>query len=232
MRTPRDRAIPRPEPGHLHETRVFYDTIAEDYARHFATTLQDRPLDRALLAGFAELAQTINAGPIADLGCGPGHITAHLHQHGVDVFGVDLSSATVDLARRTHPGLSFRHGSMTDLEIADGALGGIVAWYSIIHLPPDQLPTVFAEFYRLLAGHGHLLLAFQVGDEILQIAQPFGHPVSLGFRRLAPDRIDELLRQTGFKVDARLVREPIGEEKVAQGFLVAHKPTRTSGAPA
>jgi len=48
---------------------------------------------------------------------------------------------------------------MTALELPDGGLAGIVAWYSIIHTPPEHLPSVFAELFRVLAPGGHLALA-------------------------------------------------------------------------
>jgi SAM-dependent methyltransferase len=54
---------------------------------------------------------------------------------------------------------------MRALDVATDALGGVVAWYSIIHTPPDRLPVVFSEFHRVLRPGGHLLVAFQVGDE-------------------------------------------------------------------
>ncbi|WP_443314049.1 hypothetical protein [Streptomyces sp. 8N616] len=59
------------------------------------------------------------------------------------------------------------------------------------------MPEVFDEFHRVLAPGGHLLLAFQAGDEPLHLTQPFGHPVSLDFHRRQPDHIAELLRQAG-----------------------------------
>jgi hypothetical protein len=115
---------------------------------------------------------------------------------------------------------------MTALDLTDGALGGIVAWYSIIHTPPERLPVVFAELHRVLALGGHLLLAFQVGDEPLHLEQPLGHAVSLDFHRWLPDRVAELLRQAGLVVDARIVREPDETESVQQAHLLAHKPEK------
>jgi SAM-dependent methyltransferase len=214
------------EPSHLSTTQAFYDAIAVDYAERFKTELEAKPLGRAMLAAFAELVQAAGAGPVADLGCGPGRVTAYLHSLGLTVFGVDLSPAMVALASQAHPGLRFDEGSMTALDLTDGALGGIVAWYSIIHTPPERLPVVFAEFHRALAPGGHLLLAFQVGDEPLHLEQPFGHAVSLDFHRLSPDRVTDLLRQAGFVVDARLLREPDETEKVQQAHLLARKPEK------
>lgn len=212
------------EPSDLLTTRTFYDTIAADYADLFKSDLDGKPLDRAMLGAFAELVREGGvAGPVADLGCGPGWGTAYLHRLGLDVFGVDLSPGMLAVARREHPELRFDEGSMTGLDLPDGALGGIVAYYSLIHTPAERLPAVLVEFQRLLAPGGHLLVAFQVGDEPVRVAEPFGHPVSLGFRRLSPDEIAGLLDGAGFAVRARQVREPEGREKVPQAFLLARK---------
>ncbi|MEN8650987.1 class I SAM-dependent methyltransferase [Streptomyces sp. 21So2-11] len=214
------------EPDFLDATRVFYDAVAVDYAERFREELGVRPLDRAMLAGFAEFVRADGGGTVADLGCGPGQVTGQLRDLGLTVFGVDLSPQMIEVARRAHPELRFDVGSMTDLDLPDGSLGGIVAWYSIIHVPQERLPEVLAEFQRALAPGGHLLLAFQVGDEPLHVAQPLGHPVSLDFQRLQPDHIVGLLSQAGLVVRARLVREP-GDgntERTQQAFLLARKP--------
>ncbi|WP_084590043.1 class I SAM-dependent methyltransferase [Lentzea albidocapillata] len=142
--------------------------------------LDTRPLERAMLAAFAELAD----GPVADLGCGPGHLTAHLHSLGLDAFGLDLSPAMIALAREAHPELRFDQGSMTALDLADGVLGGILAFYSVIHMPPDELPAVFAEFFRVLAPGGHLLLGFYAGDD--PEPQEFDHKVTLAYHEPSP----------------------------------------------
>ena len=99
-----------------------------------------------------------------------------------------------------------------------------LAFSSIIHIPPDLLPVVFAEFHRVLAPGGHLLLAFQVGDERRHITQGYGHDVSLYAYLSPPQRVADLLTQAGFAVRARLVREPDGREKHPQAVLLARKP--------
>jgi SAM-dependent methyltransferase len=212
------------DPSYLHTTRAAYDAVAADYAEHFRTELEAKPLGRAMLAAFAELVRATGAGPVADVGCGPGRVTAHLHSLGLTAFGVDLSPGMVAVARRAHPDLRFDEGSMTALDLPDGAVRGIVAWYSIIHIPPERLPAAFGEFRRVLAPGGRLLLAFQVGDEALHLTEGFGHAISLDFYRLSPDRVAGLLEQAGFVVDARLLREPDETEKVPQAHLLARMP--------
>jgi SAM-dependent methyltransferase len=210
------------EPTYLSATRAAYDTVAASYAELLHHELAASPFDRAMLGTFAELVQT-EAGPVADIGCGPGRITAHLDSLGLAAFGIDLSPQMVEVSRRTYPHLRFDEGSMSALDLEDGSLSGVVAWYSIIHTPPELLPGVFAEFDRVLAPRGHLLLAFQVGDEPRHIKQAYGHTISLDAYRLSPDRISDLLSQAGFVTFARLVRDPSGLEKSPQAYLLAAK---------
>jgi SAM-dependent methyltransferase len=211
------------EPSYLRATRAAYDTVAADYARILTAEPPEAPLDLAMLAEFAQLVQAADAGQVADLGCGPGRITAHLCSLGLTAFGIDLSPEMVAIARRTYPHLRFDEGSMTELALGDGAVGGIVAWYSIIHTPPELLPVVFAEFHRVLSPGGHLLLAFQAGDERVHIEQGYGHAVSLDAYRRSPDLVAELLSQAGLVVRARLLREPGPNEKVPQACLLARR---------
>ncbi|MFE4799500.1 class I SAM-dependent methyltransferase [Streptomyces sp. NPDC056708] len=215
------------EATYLHSTRTAYDTVAVDYERLVRNELNAKPLDRAMLAAFSELVQAPGIGPVADLGCGPGRITAHLHSQGVDAFGIDLSPEMIAVARRTHPGLRFDEGSMTALDLEDDVLGGIVAWYSTVHTPPELLPTVFAECHRVLAPGGHMLLAFKVGDQRRHLDQAYGHELSLDVYWMSPDRVADLMSEAGLVLDARMIREPDESEKPRQGrqaFFLTHKP--------
>ncbi|MEU7629873.1 class I SAM-dependent methyltransferase [Nocardia sp. NPDC049220] len=202
-------------------TRAGYDGVAQLYADLFKHNLESRALDRAMLAAFAESVADLSSGPVADLGCGPGQVAAHLATLGAEVFGIDLSARMVALARAEFPHLSFDQGSMERLSIDDGALGGIVAWYSLIHLPPDRVPMVFREFHRVLADHGHVLLAFQTAD-LPDTVEAFDHKVARAYR-WAPKRLARLLTDAGFTVIARMVREPRPDERFGQAFLLASK---------
>ncbi|OXM73767.1 MULTISPECIES: class I SAM-dependent DNA methyltransferase [Amycolatopsis] len=202
-------------------TRAAYDTVAIDYAKTLEDNLAQSPMDRAMLGVFAEHVLA-DGGQVADVGCGPGRITIHLDSLGVPVFGIDLSPGMVAEARRRYPHLRFEIGAMAELDLPDDSLGGLLAWYSIIHTPPELLPSVFAEFARVLVPGGHLLMAFQVGDERKRVEQAYGHAVSADAYRLPPDRIADLLAQAGFSVTARTVRDPAHElESVPQAYLLA-----------
>ncbi len=214
------------EPAYLSSTRQAYDTVAADYAELLRDELDTKPLDRAMLAAFAELVRTPETGEVADLGCGPARITAHLRDLGVNAFGIDLSPEMVAIARRTYPGLRFEEGTMTALNLADEAVGGAVAWYSTVHTPPAVLPTVFAEIHRVLAPGGHFLIAFKAGDEHRHAQRGYGHELSLDIYWTPPELIAELLTGSGLVLDARLIREPDDTEKPRSGpqaFFLAHR---------
>src|SRR3954470_11224930 len=132
----------------LDDTRKSYDTVAESYADRLRGALAREPFQRGVLALFAELVRAAGTGPVADVGCGPGRITGYLHGAGLDVFGIDLSPAMIDLARQDHPGLRFEVGSMTSLDLVGESLTGLLAWFSLIHVPDEAIPTVLAEFHR------------------------------------------------------------------------------------
>jgi len=212
--------------GELAAIRESYDTVAADYADLLRGNLAEQPYDRAVLGLFAELLAGAGGGPVADVGCGPGRITAHLAGLGLEAFGMDLSPAMIAIARRDHPGLRFQVGSMTDLALADGSLGGLLGWYSLIHLPDEVIPGVLAHFHRALRPGGLVLLAFQVGDESRFKTSGYGgHPMRLHVHLRRPERVAGWLADAGFVVDTRVAREPEGFETVPQAYLLARKPT-------
>lgn len=207
----------------LIDTRVFYDAVAEDYAALFEKELVGRPVERAVLDVFAELVG--GSGPVADLGCGPGRTTGRLAGLGLDVFGLDLSESMLAIARRENPGLRFEQGSMLNLDLPDGSLAGALSWYSSIHTPVDRLPDLFTEFHRVLAPGGHLLVAFQAGDQHRHHDRPWGHDVALTFQRRRPEAVAGLLTDAGFALLSQTVRAPDAtlDETSQQAFLIARK---------
>ncbi|MFD6444140.1 class I SAM-dependent DNA methyltransferase [Promicromonospora sp. NPDC060204] len=210
----------------LATVRDDYDDKAEAYTAFIGEAFAGQPLNHVMIQAFADLVRQFAGqsagGQVADVGCGPGHVTALLRERGVDAFGVDLSPRLVAAARAAHPGVRFDVGDMGDLGalgIAAGGLAGVVANYSVIHTPPDALPTTLAELTRVLAPGGYLLLAFQALDATDAAAESFDHKVSPAWR-YAPDHVVGLLGRNGVAEVARLVIAP-GEDP-ARGFPQAH----------
>ncbi|MFE0629799.1 class I SAM-dependent methyltransferase [Streptomyces sp. NPDC058864] len=208
--------------GWLLDTRTSYDTVATNYADQVRNLLDETPYERMVLALFADLVRATGAGPVADVGCGPGRITAYLHELGVDTLGIDLSPAMIEIARRDHPGLRFEVGSMTDLDLADASMAGLVAWYSLIHVPDDEIGSVLRHFRRVLRPGGPLLLSFHVGDEPRLKTQGYGgHPMKVYVHRRQPGQVAAWLNDAGFTVEAQMTLS--SAESTLGGILFARR---------
>jgi SAM-dependent methyltransferase len=208
--------------GWLADTRTSYDTVAVSYADQVRDALADELYLRGSLALFADMVHAAGGGSVADVGCGPGHVTAHLRKLGVDAFGIDLSPAMVDVARRDHPGLRFEVGSMTDLDLADASVAGLLAWWSLIHVPDDAVSRVLGHFRRALRPGGPLLLGFHVGDESRLKTQGYGgHPMKVHVHRRQPGQVAAWLRDAGFTVEAQMLLDL--DESVPGAVLFARR---------
>lgn len=176
----------------LDDIRTSYDTVAPSYAELVKDGADDEP---ECLDLFAKLA----SGPVLDVGCGPGRLAALLYERGLSVIGIDLSPGMIEIARRDHPGPDYQVGSMTALELPDGELGGVISWWSIIHLPRDVVPQALAEFHRVLAPGGVLMVGFHVGEESTHKTSGYGgHPMNIHVHRWTPAALTEIAISAGF----------------------------------
>jgi SAM-dependent methyltransferase len=204
----------------LDDTRTSYDADADGYADRVRGLLDGSPALRAGLALFAELVRDAGGGPVADVGCGPGHVTRHLHDLGVDAFGIDLSPEMVALARRDHPDLRFDVGTMTDLDLADDSVDGVLAFWSVIHVPDASVPRAFSEFHRVLRPGSPVLVGFHVGDGARTTTEGYsGRPIHVESHRRRPAQVSGWLREAGFRIEAELVLRP--DDEVPGAILIA-----------
>jgi SAM-dependent methyltransferase len=186
--------------------RESYDRLAEEYAHRIADELQHKPLDRELLTRFTR--ETKGRGDVCDMGCGPGHVARYLRDAGGSVFGLDLSPGMLEQARKLNPDIPFREGNMLALDLADGTLAGIAAFYAIVNIPKPSLALVFQEFQRVLRPDGLLLLAFHMGDEIIREEELWGQKISMDFLLLQPSEIKLGLDAAGLTIEEVVEREP------------------------
>jgi SAM-dependent methyltransferase len=202
----------------LSDTRLSYDTDAAGYAEKVRGLLGGQPYLRASLGVFAESVRAAGGGPVADVGCGPGYVTSYLHDAGVDAFGIDLSPEMVAIARRDYPCLRFDVGTMTDLDLEDDSVAGIVAFWSVIHVPDHAVLGVFEQFHRVLRPGGLLLVGFHVGDGRRHTSEGYtGRPINVESFHRPPSKIAGWLRDAGFTMDAELV---IGPDEAVPGAVI------------
>jgi SAM-dependent methyltransferase len=182
-----------------------YDPIADEYAEIYFNELAHKPLDRLLLNKFAKLVEGL--GPVCDLGCGPGQIARYLSDKGLPAFGLDLSAKMVEKARQLNPDIEFIQGDMTALEVEDDSWGGIAAFYSIIHIPHDQVVDVLRELRRVLVPGGWLLLSFHIGDEAVHLDEWEGKKVNIDTIFFPVEKMGSYLKEAGFELTETVERD-------------------------
>ncbi len=179
-----------------------YSAMSDQYIELFGSISQVHPDDLALIVRHL----SIRPGLVLDVGCGPGHHTAHLRSRGVDVTGLDLVPKFIAHARATYPGGRYELGSMHELPVSDGSVVGILAWYSLIHMPPDGIDHALTELHRVLAPGGTLVVGWFDGDEVTA----FDHKVTTAYYWPIGE-LSRRLRRVGFVEVERQQRAAVAE---------------------
>ena len=204
-----------------------YNQMAQVYTDHVALEMTVPSLGRSVLESFVHQLQQSSevnrARRVADVGCGPGHVTAFLANLGVDIFGIDNSPALLDIARENHPELHFEAGQLASLPVETGSLAGLVSKHSLIHTPAELVAPVLDEFARVLAPGGALYLSFFGAASPDTHGHAFDHAVTTAYQ-LDVGAMAELLAAASFVEEARIVRQPRdGERQLPHGTFIARR---------
>lgn len=209
---------------YFQNTQDSYDRVAAEYTTRIYGELAHKPLDRTLLDRLA--AEVGNVGPICDLGCGPGHVARYLHDQGAQVLGIDLSPGMVAEAQRLNPDIPLFQDNMLALQVADESWGGIAAFYSILHIPREQVVDALREMKRVLRPNGLLLVAFHRGHETVHADELFEVPVTLDFLFFEAAEMEGYMQAAGFEMVEVVERPPYPdvEYQSQRVYLFGRKP--------
>ncbi len=187
-----------------------YDRIAGHYAAEFSDELDRKPSDRRLLDEVAAACR--GRGTVLDVGCGPGHVARYLRDAGVDVAGVDLTPAMAAEARRRHPAVSFVVADLRHLPVAERSAAGVIAFYSLIHLPRPALRGAVEGLGRALRHNGVLLVAVHGGEGQVHADEFVGEPASVDATLYTAAELTAAIKAAGCDVDEVVQRPPYGFE--------------------
>jgi SAM-dependent methyltransferase len=192
-----------------------YSRRAAEYTELFGSMGSVHPSDRQLVSTWADGID----GAVLDAGCGPGQWTDLLTRLGLDARGVDLVPEFIERARNAYPAVPFSLGSLDDLNplgVVAESLGGLLAWYSLIHHEPPAIRMPLREFHRVLKPHGLLLIGFFEGPAL----EAFPHAVIRAYR-WPVDALAEALADAGFDVVESHVRVTTGQRP--QAAIIARR---------
>jgi SAM-dependent methyltransferase len=201
-----------------------YDDVAKAYAEKFCGEHEKKPQDREILRRFSREVE--GKKPVWDFGCGPGQTTRYLKNLGVDISGLDLSRKLIDHATTIHPGIPFRTGDLLDLEFEDESIGGVVAFYAIVHFSEKQVKRAFHETFRVLQPGGVFLLTYHIGEATIHLDEFLGKEVDIDFMFFSTEFISRCLQDAGFERIEVIERDPYPEVEYQsrRAYVFARKP--------
>jgi len=187
-----------------------YSRRAADYIDAVGRIEHAAQWDRDYLLAWARSID----GRVIDVGCGPGQWTNYFHEAGIDIGGVDPSEVFIAEAKRSYPDVHYRLGRAEGLDLADSSAGGILAWFSLIHVDPATVQEPLREFARCLVPGGSVALGFFDGPA----REPFDHAITTAYY-WSVNALSSELDQAGFDVTDSVTRHGPGVRR--QGVIVA-----------
>jgi len=195
----------------LNKIEDLYDTIAKEYADAFSDEHKQKPKDQAILRRFS--IEIGDKKPIWDFACGPGQTTKYLKDLGIVISGLDLSEKILEQAKTIHPEIHFQKGNILALDFDDNSIGGVVAFYAIVHFTEDQVETAFREVFRVLQPGGLFLCTYHIGEDTIRIKEFLGKNIDIDFMFFNTKFIYNCLTKIGFDKIEVIERGPyIGVE--------------------
>lgn len=189
--------------------RAGYDRLGERYLE-WGARVEGGPRDRHL----REVMGRLDGGArVLDLGCGPGLPSTRILARRFDVVGVDISEAQLRLAKRNVPGAALILGDFSQLSFPDGTFDGVVALYSIPHLPREEHAELLRRVARWLRPGGLFLASLGSGDGPDWTGQWLGVPMFFSSYDAETNR--RLLRRAGFD----LLLDEVVEEREPEGTV-------------
>ncbi|GGF27884.1 class I SAM-dependent methyltransferase [Subtercola lobariae] len=190
----------------ISEVSRAYSGRAAEYIDLVGSMSAVHPSDLQIVSTWA---QTVD-GEIIDAGCGPGQWTNFFVEEGLTARGVDAVPEFIAHARSTHPEVSYTLGNLDALDAAAGSVGGVLAWFSLIHREPETVGVALREFGRALKPGGTVLIGFFEGP----VVEQFAHKVTSAYR-CSVDDLSAELTQAGFEVVESYVRKTTGQRSHA-----------------
>jgi cyclopropane fatty-acyl-phospholipid synthase-like methyltransferase len=210
---------------HIAQVAAGYDAVGAEYFNFYRAEIPE-----ILTSYVNQLASRLQPGnTVIELGCGNGLPVAASLARQFEVTGIDVSEKQLERARTNVPNAEFTSSDMAALEYDAGTFHGVVALYSIIHLPRDLHSKLFQSIYSWLKPGGLFLATFASTESENWVEEDwFGAPMY--WSGFPPDRTKEMIEESGFAIDSANIEEIYGPESEEEGeperhlWVVARKP--------
>jgi SAM-dependent methyltransferase len=196
-----------------------YDAIADRFAEWSAS------FESPVAQWVEKLVELLPPdAKVLELGCGGDNASTRLLASRFHYFGVDISDAQVERARRANPHTPFLRADATELELEDEQFDAVVSLFMLGHVRRDAQEALLRKVARWLVPGGLFLATMGTADARDEIDDDWlGAPMF--FSSFSADENRELLRRAGFDmIDARVIpNEEPGHGLVSFMWVLARR---------
>ena len=145
-------------------------------------------------------------GRVLDVGCGDGFFTAQILQRFnlKNVYGLDISSNALDLARLKHPEINFQQGALNHISHESNSIDSITMIEVIEHLV--DIEGTLKELFRVMKPGGILLIATTDFNWLKQVIiaifffEKYFYPTNPHIRFFKKSTLADILSKNGFSI--------------------------------
>ena len=201
-----------------------YDAVGAEYFDFYRAEIPEK-----LTSYINNFAAKLESGSsVLELGCGNGLPVAKKLTTEFTVTGVDVSGKQIERARANVPNAEFLASDMSKLDYPPDSFAGVIALYSIIHLPRELHAALFRSIYSWLKPGGIFLATLNSTESENWIEEDwFG--ASMYWSGYSPEHAKEMIKESGFVMESARIEEIHGLEKTKAEperhlWVVARKP--------
>ncbi|MBR2543620.1 class I SAM-dependent methyltransferase [Candidatus Saccharibacteria bacterium] len=194
--------------------RKIYNQIAKQYAKDFGCKISDKKVIGKFIAELKPNSKVL------DLGAGIGNFANYLSEKGFDCVCYDFSEEMMRESRKLYPDLEYILDDAVNIRnhFNHQSMDGIVALYSLFHIPRQDLDKLFSELnYILKIGGVFCLIIYSGGESDDFVDEPYLNEEgkkALYFNYFELEEILQLLDQNNFKVISKIIK-PISRWRLA-----------------
>lgn len=189
----------------VEQTAKIYNEISDSYAAKFK-----KPSDN--IDDFLKLVK--KGGTVLDVGCGPGVDTNYIISKGYSATGVDLSEKMIKIARKKNPRAIFKKSDMRKLDFKPNSFDGILASFSLIHIPKKDIKKTVSSFYKFLKPEGIIYIGIQEGkSQEIFLTEPLKPNEKVFLNIISAEEIEKVLTKTGFIILDKFSRPAENKEE-------------------
>jgi ubiquinone/menaquinone biosynthesis C-methylase UbiE len=169
-----------------------YNKIADIYSKQYFGDLTDTPYIDKFISLLPQNAKVL------DVGCGPGQFTKYMIGKGLKVEGIDLSEKMLEIAKSYVPNGKFKLMDMRKLLYKANTFDGLLAAYSLIHIPSKEISDTLKGFRKILKDKGYMLLITQKGKPDKIVPEPLKQGEKIFINYFTKSRLNKYLTTSGF----------------------------------